>query len=134
MNIYRELSETILKLAVDRHNLGFWYYELTEEQKEKVLSDLDGKLNLIIGEYRDELDQFAATAVVLGRAPYDNIKEALVNKEKPSNRCKDVPKNNVREDNPTGGIKIINNTDLSDDEVREIGYELADRLSNLLGM
>lgn len=41
MNIYRGISEAILKLAVDRHNLGFWYYELTEEQKEDILLGLD---------------------------------------------------------------------------------------------
>lgn len=32
------------------------------------------------------------------------------------------------------GVRIINNTDLSDDEVKEIGCELVDRFSDLLGM
>lgn len=133
MNIYRELSKTILKLAVERHSLEFWYHNLTEEQKEGIFLDLDVKLNDLIGAYRDELDQFAATAVVLGRTP-NNIKESAVNKEKPSNRCKAVPKHKVKEEKPAMGVKIINNTDLSDDAIREIGCELVDRFSNLLGM
>lgn len=134
MNIYRGISEAILKLAVDRHNLGFWYYELTEEQKEDILLGLDKKLNVLVGEHRDELDQFAATAVVLGRTTNDNVKESVVNKEKPSNRCKAVPKHKAKEGKPVMGVRIINNTDLSDDEVKEIGCELVDRFSNLLGM
>lgn len=134
MNIYRGISEAILKLAVDRHNLGFWYYELTEEQKEDILLGLDKKLNVLVGEHRDELDQFAATAVVLGRTPNDDVKESSANKEKPSNRCKAVPKHKAKEGKPVVGVRIINNTDLSDDEVKEIGCELVDRFSNLLGM
>lgn len=134
MNIYRGISEAILKLAVDRHNLGFWYYELTEEQKEDILLGLDKKLNVLVGEHRDELDQFAATAVVLGRTPNDDVKESSANKEKPSNRCKAVPKHKAKEGKPVMGVRIINNTDLSDDEIKEIGCELVDRFSDLLGM
>ena len=99
-----------------------------------ILLDLDGKLNVVIGEHRDELDQFAATAIVLGRTTNNNIKESSVNKEKPSNRCKAVPKHKVKEGKPVMGVRIINNTDLSDDEVKEIGCELVDRFSDLLGM
>lgn len=77
MNIYRGISEAILKLAVERHNLELWYSNLTEEQKDMILLDLDGKLNVLIGEHRDELDQFAATAVVLGRTPNDDVKRVI---------------------------------------------------------
>lgn len=132
MNIYREISEVILKLAVDRHNLEVWYSNLTEEQKEMILLDLDMKLNVIIGEHRDELDQFAATAVVLGRTPDDNIKASV--EEKTANRCDTVSKHKVGEDESVIGIRIVNNTDLSDDEIKEIGCKLVDRFSNLLGM
>lgn len=134
MNIYRGISEAILKIAVERHNLELWYSNLTEEQKDMILLDLDGKLNILIGEHRDELDQFAATAVVLGRTPNSNVKEPIANKEKPSNRCKAVPKHKAKEGKPVMGVRIINNTDLSDDEIKEIGCELVDRFSDLLGM
>ena len=66
--------------------------------------------------------------------PNDDVKESSANKEKPSNRCKAVPKHKAKEGKPVMGVRIINNTDLSDDEIKEIGCELVDRFSDLLGM
>ena len=125
MNIYRGLSETILELAIKKHNLNEWYNSLTGSQIEGILLSLDEKINIIIGSYRDELDKFAATAVIMGESQKQNDEEQFINK------CKNVSE---KSEEPIVGVKIVNHTDLSDEEVRKMGTELVDRFATLLGM
>lgn len=125
MNIYRGLSETILELAIKKHNLNEWYNSLVDSQIEGILLSLDEKINIIIGSYRDELDKFAATAVIMGESQKQNDEEQFINK------CKNVSE---KSEEPIVGVKIVNNTDLSDEEVRKMGTELVDRFATLLGM
>lgn len=125
MNIYRGLSETILELAIKKHNLNEWYNSLADSQIEGILLSLDEKINIIIGSYRDELDKFAATAVIMGESQKQNDEEQFINK------CKNVSE---KSEEPIVGVKIVNNTDLSDEEVRKMGTELVDRFATLLGM
>ena len=125
MNIYRGLSETILELAIKKHNLNEWYNSLADSQIEGILLSLDEKINIIIGSYRDELDKFAATAVIMGESQKQNDEEQFINK------CKNVSE---KSEEPIVGVKIVNNTDLSDKEVRKMGTELVDRFATLLGM
>lgn len=125
MNIYRGLSETILELAIKKHNLNEWYSSLVDSQIEGILLSLDEKINIIIGSYRDELDKFAATAVIMGESQKQNDEEQFINK------CKNVSE---KSEEPIVGVKIVNNTDLSDEEVRKMGTELVDRFATLLGM
>ena len=125
MNIYRGLSETILELAIKKHNLNEWYNSLADSQIEGILLSLDEKINIIIGSYRDELDKFAATAVIMGESQKQNDEEQFINK------CKNVSE---KSEEPIVGVKIVNSTDLSDEEVRKMGTELVDRFATLLGM
>lgn len=125
MNIYRGLSETILELAIKKHNLNEWYNSLADSQIEGILLSLDEKINIIIGSYRDELDKFAATAVIMGESQKQNDEEQFINK------CKNVSE---KSEEPIVGVKIVNHTDLSDEEVRKMGTELVDRFATLLGM
>ena len=125
MNIYRGLSETILELAIKKHNLNEWYNSLVDSQIEGILLSLDEKINIIIGSYRDELDKFAATAVIMGESQKQNDEEQFINK------CKNVSE---KSEEPIVGVKIVNSTDLSDEEVRKMGTELVDRFATLLGM
>lgn len=125
MNIYRGLSETILELAIKKHNLKEWYNSLTDSQIEKILLSLDEKINIIIGSYRDELDKFTATAIIMGESQKQDDEEQFINK------CKNVSE---KSEEPIVGVKIVNHTDLSNEEVRKMGTELVDRFATLLGM
>lgn len=134
MNIYRALSETILEMAIDKHYLEDLYAELSDNQKEEILLSLDEQLNYFIEDNQEELDRLVITNVI------NSLMKTATNNSHKNNRCEQclkdfngrttVPKHKDREGGPVVGVRVINNTDLSNDEIEE----MVDRFSDLLGI
>lgn len=125
MSRYEEISKAVLHSAIDNHQLAEWYECLSNEQKAQVIAGLDKRIGALIDEHYKELDRFVVKSIILG---------GTENPSKPKSKIDNIRTIFAKGPEESGlNFKIMNYSNLSDEEVQEMAEELYRRMSDVLG-